>query len=896
MAADTTAPVKLSQVDGSNNSRTKDFNPYEPDSKLIPEDDPFRQRSMHYGRYKPRDDDFNPRYNDWCQYDQKAIEYWEDIVKTLWTPENSLHLQGARQAYAAGSIIIRVDQEDAVDAAAETFSCLNANELGASRKVEDTLRELGVAVPKLYFCGTVSGKNVTVESRIPGVSLDAAWRYLAAEQIELLKQQCRRLSQRLSNIHTGRGHPSYVCSGLNSHLSSEPERLERDILFNENAAHGDLSLVHNNMLLSNIIVNDDRVVGLTGWRDAGYFGFEKADKIHRQIRVPQIISDPDLQVDVDGIQTWVDLYKGLEGSAPGDGSAGEQSVPAHPVKIEPSSMNLDKVPLSDESEVKPGLPQLDGMDNLEEHPTPKKVANLKNKGNSRASSSDRSSPTTSTKAATKRAAPTGTKKGIGRKTASKKLKLDDQDNESVASHRSATPVSSRTSKTPGTKKQNSASMANSPAPDNKKSKKKKKGAKKTVIQQENGGGEEGEEEEEDSEDDGSIFCICRKPDNHTWMIGCDGECEDWFHGKCVNIDPRDADLIEKYICPNCKEKGKGWTTWKPMCRLEECRKPARYTRKNPSKYCSDEHGLEFMRQKTQHLNLSQLRAQKPMCIRKAALSGTHTPRDDDSEYDGSHVEDERDESMEDLGSRGGVLTVGDLTAVIIGVGSAEEFRKLGAHIVSPPPKEQDADAETKCIKKLGLDVGVDDPIYSPDEAGKIEKLRKQRDGLFHRRDMLAARNTFLTLVRQRSKSIVEVLKKKDPKGGWKEICGFDARLAWSDEEFDEWRLSDIGKNALQEGTPEALATSYPEAVDPDGDTAMDGVNAEDNVTSLTRAICTKKRCERHKQWLKVQQQDSAFEDRTLKEDLAKCEKEAQGVVESAVLRMWAEKGNAQNGC
>jgi hypothetical protein len=32
------------------------------------------------------------------------------------------------------------------------------------------------------------------------------------------------------------------------------------------------------------------------------------------------------------------------------------------------------------------------------------------------------------------------------------------------------------------------------------------------------------------------------------MIGCDGECEDWFHGKCVNIDPRDASLIDKYIC------------------------------------------------------------------------------------------------------------------------------------------------------------------------------------------------------------------------------------------------------------------------------------------------------------------------------------------------------------
>jgi COMPASS component SPP1 len=38
-----------------------------------------------------------------------------------------------------------------------------------------------------------------------------------------------------------------------------------------------------------------------------------------------------------------------------------------------------------------------------------------------------------------------------------------------------------------------------------------------------------------------------------------------------------------------------------------------------------------------------------------------------------------------------------------------------------------------------------------------------------------------------------------------------------------------------------------------------------------------------------------FEESKLKQDLATCEKEAQNVVERAVLRMWAEKDNAQNG-
>jgi COMPASS component SPP1 len=449
-------------------------------------------------------------------------------------------------------------------------------------------------------------------------------------------------------------------------------------------------------------------------------------------------------------------------------------------------------------------------------------------------------------------------------------------------------------------------LANSPAPESK-----KKGTKKAALKEDQQEPEEQEEEEDDEDDSDSneTFCICRKPDNHTWMIACDGVCDDWYHGKCVNIDPRDAELIEKYICgsyktnaspsfaneatgPNCKAQGHGWTIWKPMCRLKECRKPCRFDKRNLSKYCSDEHGLEFMRQKTQHLNLSSQLA-KPKFIRRAAFNGFLNPKDDDSEFEGSHIEDEGDDNMADLGSRGGVLTAGDLTAVIMGVVSAAEFRKLGAHIVAPLPEEENDDAETKSVKKLGLDVGVDGLDYSPDEAEKLEKLRKRRDDLFHRRDMLEARSNFLTLVRQRSKSILEVLKKKDPKGGWKDICGFDTRLAWADDEFDEWRLSDTGRKALAEGTPEALASSYP-GTDADGDTNMEDDNAHE-FASLTRGVCTKKRCERHKQWLKVQQQDAAFEEVTLVDDLAECEREAKGVVERAVLRMWAENGNMQNG-
>lgn len=92
-------------------------------------------------------------------------------------------------------------------------------------------------------------------------------------------------------------------------------------------------------------------------------------------------------------------------------------------------------------------------------------------------------------------------------------------------HRSGTPASSRASKTPAprNRKRNSVTPARS--------------SSNAVVN-------ETEEEDEDAE----LFCICRKPDDHTWMIACDGPCEDWFHGRCVEMNEKDGNLIDKYIC------------------------------------------------------------------------------------------------------------------------------------------------------------------------------------------------------------------------------------------------------------------------------------------------------------------------------------------------------------
>lgn len=91
-----------------------------------------------------------------------------------------------------------------------------------------------------------------------------------------------------------------------------------------------------------------------------------------------------------------------------------------------------------------------------------------------------------------------------------------------------------------------------------------------------------------------LYCVCRRPDNGTLMISCDG-CEEWFHTKCMKVDQQHLGLIDKFYCKFCQWKNKGQTRWHRKCRSNLCFKRARTS--NQSKYCSDECGLLFLRLK-----------------------------------------------------------------------------------------------------------------------------------------------------------------------------------------------------------------------------------------------------------------------------------------------------------
>jgi COMPASS component SPP1 len=533
---------------------------------------------------------------------------------------------------------------------------------------------------------------------------------------------------------------------------------------------------------------------------------------------------------------------------------------------------------------------------------PPKVAQVKTEpslAGSRASSIDQSAaPDTSIPTVPssiigrKRPAPaTKEKKGMARikstsaanSTPNKKIKLSESESITGITTRSpsATPASART-KTPLSKlaRQSSQSVASSPTPSS-------RSRSASVVPSEGGN----EASTPGTNDDGEIFCICRKGDNHTWMIACDGGCDEWYHGNCVSIRERDGDLIDKYICPRCT-RSDYTTTWKRMCRRKACRKPARVLDVPPSKYCSPECGRKFfvemvqrsdphakasingqyivesapakkLRKKMRKLNLPNGNLLKePHDNMDGVLSREDTPmlhtphkHEEQSEY-------ETDTSLDDdeLPNRGSTLRAGEVKVMVERRKTIDEWRELGTKPVDPPVK---VEGESK--------IELDDS-----EKANQAVLSKLMSVCRERILVLEAREQLLEMIKIRSAGIIEDVRKADKKN--KELCGFDPRLSWTEEEFLLWRNSDEGKSAV-------AANRIGQPPDPEDGNASDSDDSED-VLPTKGGVCIKSRCQRHRTWQKSQLAEIRFEQDLVRRKMEKMEREESDVMERAVLRAW----------
>ncbi|KAF7595862.1 hypothetical protein BBP40_004355 [Aspergillus hancockii] len=158
----------------------------------------------------------------------------------------------------------------------------------------------------------INGHHVLVRERLPGVTLGVAWPYLSQIQKESFKEQAR---QALRQLHTIK--PSDRCQNR-SHIIQDPNifgritTLEAGILFLDTNNDPDISFMHNGFTQSNIIIDNDKIVGLIDWEMAGFFGWKTAGEVPRRIRTPQREHFASVDLSEERFQDtmfWNDLYE-----------------------------------------------------------------------------------------------------------------------------------------------------------------------------------------------------------------------------------------------------------------------------------------------------------------------------------------------------------------------------------------------------------------------------------------------------------------------------------------------------------------------------------------------------------------------------------------------------------
>lgn len=124
--------------------------------------------------------------------------------------------------------------------------------------------------------------------------------------------------------------------------------------------------------------------------------------------------------------------------------------------------------------------------------------------------------------------------------------------------------------------------------------------------------------------------MCKRTDSGELMVGCDG-CDDWFHFSCLKIPEKFKELVFSFYCPYCQAGITGpspqvtdgrvevrRTIWKRKCRLNGCF----HACKDESKYCSKEHGQEYMKQAVSRLKVAGMGRDEQERLIKQILSSS----------------------------------------------------------------------------------------------------------------------------------------------------------------------------------------------------------------------------------------------------------------------------------
>ncbi|KAL2350953.1 hypothetical protein BJ546DRAFT_922886 [Cryomyces antarcticus] len=369
-------------------------------------------------------------------------------------------------------------------------------------------------------------------------------------------------------------------------------------------------------------------------------------------------------------------------------------------------------------------------------------------------------------------------------------------------------------------------------------------------------------------EDGEVYCICRRGDNGIWMIACDGGCDDWFHGKCVGVKEEDGDLIDKYVCPSCTDKGMGRTNWKAMCRRDGCRQPARPPK---SKYCSDDCGMLFFKNTLNSLKRKNGEQTTPLKKSRKKSHASHADHEADAAVE--------DDEYVDLGPRGGIIRPKEVKTLATASATIDDFRRLGEGVLSPPATVSPETApfsDKDSANPLAAD--PDQFALTDTDEAALAAITARKHALRTRHALLKDRQRFLALAKDQAARVAEREGVKP-----KDLCGFDPRLSWSEAEFARWRDGRVGKAAFGLGT-----------LDLDPATDVDVDNTENNGSDEEPPdLCTKKRCARHADWRELAQKEARFELTLVADEMRRAEREERDIQERAMVRWRSGRGGGE---
>ncbi|KAI4860806.1 hypothetical protein F4820DRAFT_452550 [Hypoxylon rubiginosum] len=275
--------------------------------------------------YAPESGDFKVEAKHINSQSEGSLQYWASVLDHC---DASVRIykapKGGRDVFALGRILVKSSHlhktEDGQPTEVERdYSYADANEVQAIAIARRALRkELNhVRVPKINFAGKIDGRQVLVQERVPGESLNVACWKIDDGQLRVFKQQARDILRALRDVTTRDGRivraRDYVVRDPNILTNGRIQPLEADILFSKDNDDPDMGFMHNDFTMANCIVKNDKIVGLINWEMAGFFGWKAAGQVHHRIRSPQRESFADSPISESmlsgpGFLGWNDLY------------------------------------------------------------------------------------------------------------------------------------------------------------------------------------------------------------------------------------------------------------------------------------------------------------------------------------------------------------------------------------------------------------------------------------------------------------------------------------------------------------------------------------------------------------------------------------------------------------